>query len=204
MQFRLHRSAGLFCQGTSAILPGTPVQATPMTPMLSGGLTRVSLRLVASDAATPNHPHSDMPSFSSQSAICCVGGPQQDLALSVLGRHVGEFTNTRKEGAAPCPETLCFHQLIPRPRSLRQSNAGYLLPSPACARVIGGHHRSGRAIRGSNYSRSATRERQGQHQHQKLPHGHLPWFDANVSRIGAGEGDESQNCRLPGRFCLRD
>jgi hypothetical protein len=67
--------------------------------------------------------------------------------------------------------------------------AGYLLPSPACARVIGGHHRSGRAIRGSNYSRSATRERQGQHQHQKLPHGHLPWFDANVSRIGAGEGD---------------
>jgi hypothetical protein len=41
------------------------------------------------------------------------------------------------------------------PRFSLQSSAGYLQPSPTCARVISGHDRSRRAIRGTNYSRGA-------------------------------------------------
>jgi len=71
--------------------------------------------------------------------------------------------------------------------------------SPTCARVISGRDRSRRTIRSANYSRNATGERQGQHQHQKFPHGHLRCLRCNVSRLGMGEGDRNHrfvDCRL--------
>ena len=71
--------------------------------------------------------------------------------------------------------------------------------SPTCARIISGRDRSRRTIRSANYSRNATGERQGQHQHQKFPHVHLRCVLRNVSRLGVGEGDRDHrfvDCRL--------
>ena len=62
-------------------------------------------------------------------------------------------------------------------------------PSPTCAGVVNDRHRNRRPIRRTNHSRSATCDRQGQHQHQKFPHGHLRCVRCKVSRLGAGEGD---------------
>jgi hypothetical protein len=68
----------------------------------------------------------------------------------------------------------------------RNQTAKYLRPSPTCARVISGHDRSRHTIRAMNYGRSATCERQGQHQHQKFLHGHLR--RASMQRLTARHG----------------
>src|SRR5271168_2639877 len=41
--------------------------------------------------------------------------PPTDLTLSVLDRHVAQFTSTRKDEVAPLSRTALLYQLMPRP-----------------------------------------------------------------------------------------